>query len=228
MITAKAAFVLRMVDDFTGIPIQKKNFWFRINGQIVHPLEKEEGLYVFLEPVEPKESIEIVGVDYYPRYQVVEKEKLSPRNPVVDVRMYIRADRAWQLECDLITGQIKKKNTVFPAEVCTLRSLGLSLKEIRSMEDGEKHLILQGFTKEKLIGKSVALQSKKETEVFVITEKIGMNEYRIAGSPAGNYPKDTPLLRAYCSITDESGNYAIPIETGEQEKISEVIILQHK
>ena len=52
MIRMKIAFVLRMIDDFSGMCIHEKVFTFVANGRAVHPVEKKEGLYVFLEPYE--------------------------------------------------------------------------------------------------------------------------------------------------------------------------------
>ena len=48
MIRMKIAFVLRLVDDFSGMDIRKTKFVFSIGGRVVHPIEKEEGLFVFI------------------------------------------------------------------------------------------------------------------------------------------------------------------------------------
>ena len=44
MIRVKIAFVLRMVDDYSGQCIRKNRFLFTIGERVVHPVEKEEGL----------------------------------------------------------------------------------------------------------------------------------------------------------------------------------------
>lgn len=228
MITAKVAFVLRMVDDFSGKTVFRKKFLFQKNGKLLKPVEKEnEGLYVFLEPMEAEETIQIIGTDYYPQTAVIKKADLPAQNPVVDVRLYIRAERSYCMESSLLKGKLEEKGLLLPAEVCVRRDTGLSLKEVRKTEDGV-HLVLQGFTKEKLEGKVFAFSNKKETEVFVITQKLGMNEYRISEELMGEYPKETPLMRAYRSVSDENGNYVIPVEEGTVQQITEVILLQNK
>lgn len=227
MITTKVAFVLQLTDDFSGKVISRKKFMFQKNGQLLKPVEKEEGLYVFLEPMGDTEWILITGADYYPYMVKVEKETLDRQNPILNVRMYGRPGGSFPYRCSLLEGKAEGKD--LPVEVCgkKKKSTGISLKEIRTV-DGEQHLIVHGFTKEQLIGKTFAMSSKKDTEVFVITEKVGMNEYKIEGALTGKYPDKTPIDRVYRSVTDENGNYAIPVEVGEQEQISEVIILQHK
>ena len=61
MIQIRIAFVLRLVDDFTGACIKRKSFRFWTDEKILHPVQKEEGLYVFLEKnVESHRTINIV------------------------------------------------------------------------------------------------------------------------------------------------------------------------
>ena len=50
MIQMRMAFALRLVDDFTGQCIRKKGFLFSVEGRVIHPVEKDEGLYLFMEP----------------------------------------------------------------------------------------------------------------------------------------------------------------------------------
>ena len=49
MIRMKIAFALRLVDDYSGKDIRKNSFLFSIGERIVHPVEKENGLYIFLD-----------------------------------------------------------------------------------------------------------------------------------------------------------------------------------
>ena len=48
MIQMRMAFALRLVDDFTGQCIRKKGFLFSVEGRVIHPVEKDEGLYIFM------------------------------------------------------------------------------------------------------------------------------------------------------------------------------------
>ncbi|MGN0342457.1 MAG: hypothetical protein ACI4DO_06670 [Roseburia sp.] len=230
MISVKVAFVLRLVDDFSGKAISGKKFLFENGeGQALKPLEKSEGMYVFLEPTEEEARIWIRGSDYYSHMVTVQKKQLDEKNPVLDVRLYGRPGGSFPYRSSLVEGRISQKGGGYPALICakTSRDTLISLKEIKQQEDGT-HLIVNGFSREVFIGKTFAMTVKKKTEVFVITEKIGMNEYKIDRNLIEKYPQKTPIERVYCSVTDSQGNYAIPVEPGEQDQIAEVIILQNK
>ena len=46
MIRMKIAFALRLLNDFSGNSIKEKGFHFYINERIIHPVVKEDGIYV--------------------------------------------------------------------------------------------------------------------------------------------------------------------------------------
>lgn len=95
MIQIRIAFVLRLVDDFTGACIKKKSFRFWTDEKILHPVQKEEGLYVFLEPLEHPARISIEGTDYYPCTVEIDKQILDPEEPIADIRLYGRSGRIY-------------------------------------------------------------------------------------------------------------------------------------
>lgn len=66
MIQMRMAFALRLVDDFTGQCIRKKGFLFSVEGRVIHPVEKDEGLYLFMEPQESVTRVRIESTDYTP------------------------------------------------------------------------------------------------------------------------------------------------------------------
>lgn len=231
MIRMKIAFVLRMVDDFSGQCIQKRAFQFSIGGKAVHPVWKEEGLYVFLEPQEADTRVWIESSDYYSCSVRICKSLLNPEEPIVDVRLYGKAGKGFPYSCGLLTGTLKGSSQHFPVEVYAKRSkpTGLFLKEYRKIE-GEDWLIFQGFTRENLIGKAYCLGEGSKAVTFILTEKRGLNEYRMEAD--GEMPDEPqaglPLERIYRSVTDAQGAYAIPVDSGEEEMIQEVMILQHR
>lgn len=82
MIRMKIAFALRLVDDYSGKDIRKNSFLFFIGERVVHPIEKENGLYIFLEPQEAVTRIHLEGPDYHACTVQVEKKLLSQEEPV--------------------------------------------------------------------------------------------------------------------------------------------------
>ncbi|MBS6397837.1 MAG: hypothetical protein KH452_11930 [Clostridiales bacterium] len=231
MIRMKIAFVLRLTDDFSGQCIRKKKFLFSIGDRVVHPVEKEEGLYIFLEPQEPETRVWIEGTDYYPCSVLIQKKLLDPEEPVADIRLYGRPGKSFPYTCGLLTGAVEKSEKGFPVEVYAKRTkpTGLTFKEYRAVE-GAHWLFFQGFTKENLLGRPYVLGKGKDASVFVLTEKRGINEYRAEpeGKPPDRIRSGTPLERIYRSVTDTAGAYAIPVESGEESLITEVMILQYR
>ena len=208
MIQIRIAFVLRLVDDFTGACIKRKSFRFWTDEKILHPVQKEEGLYVFLEPLEHPARITIEGTDYYPCTVEVDKHILDPEEPIADIRLYGRSGKVY----------IRRE-----------KPTGLMYREYRKLENSH-WILFQGFTKEDLIGKTCVLGREKDAFPFIIMEKRGINEYRI--EPCGPVPdqikEGEPLARIYRSVTDQDGSYAIPVEAGEGQSTEEVMLLHYK
>lgn len=93
MIQMRMAFALRLVDDFTGQCIRKKGFLFSVEGRVIHPVEKDEGLYLFMEPQESVTRVRIESTDYHSCSVLIEKKQLNPDEPVADVRLYGKPGR---------------------------------------------------------------------------------------------------------------------------------------
>ena len=122
MIQIRIAFVLRLVDDFTGACIKRKSFRFWTDEKILHPVQKEEGLYVFLEPLEHPARITIEGTDYYPCTVEVDKHILDPEEPIADIRLYGRSGKVYSGGREYRTGVLNIKGQELPAEVYIRRS----------------------------------------------------------------------------------------------------------
>lgn len=230
MIKMKIAFVLRLVDDFSGMDIRRKKFVFSIGERVVHPIEKEEGLFVFLEPQEEETRVCIEGTDYYPCSALIQKKLLNPDEPIAEIRMYGKVGKNLPYTYGVLGGVLNNKGTQLPAEVYAKRSkpTGLTLKEYRKAAGD--WLILQGFTQEKLLGKPYILEDGKETVAFILAERRGINEYRVEflGEPPKKLKAGIPLERIYRSVTDEKGAYAIPVDYGEEDLIQNVMIFHHR
>ena len=222
MVRTKVAFVLRMVDDFSGNVVLGKNFRFFSKDRAISSIQKPEGLYVFLEPVNEKEEIRITHMEFHDKKILVEKSQLDSKEPILDVRMYGKKTGHFSKERDIVEGCLPYGIRNFPVQVCVKRQrpTGLLFKEIKKV--GEQfHLMVYGFAKEYLIGKTFAISNQEEVETFVIQEKISMNTYRISGSFQKQYKEKIPIERVYCSVTDENGKYGIFIE--KQEQVGEIL-----
>ena len=227
MIRMKIAFVLRLINDFSGNCIKEKGFTFMINERIVHPVVKEEGLYVFLEPMEKHTRIIIENPYYHTCSVMVDKKELDPQEPVAEVRLFEKAGKQSSRSSAILNG-VYDKAKVYPAEIYAKKSspLGLNVREYRNIE-GEHWILFSGFTKETILGKTWLIDDKDDPVAVILQEKRGINEYRaeiISGEPE-KIRSGTPVSRIYRSVTDRFGAYAIPVESGEETKILEVSAL---
>ncbi len=229
MIRMKIAFVLRLINDFSGNCIKEKGFTFIINDRVVHPVVKEEGLYVFLEPMENNTKVVIESPFYHSCSVTIDKKLLDPQEPVAEVRLYERAGKQISRAAAILTG-IYDKSKNYPTEVYAKKSspLGLIVREYRNIE-GEHWIFFSGFTKETILGRIWLIDNADNPILVILQEKRGINEYRaeiICGEPE-KIRSGTQIYRAYRSVTDRFGAYAIPVESGEETKILEVTAL-HK
>lgn len=222
----KVAFVLRLLDDYSGKVIQKEAFQFYADEILLHLIVKDEGMYVFLQPLSDSLEIKIVSNSYFEQKLIIEQSKLDPRNPVVDVRLFIKCGKSHPYSCEWYTGCLTDKKLSYPVLVCARRTkpTGLFLKSVRE-EDSKKYLIFSGFTQENLVEKTYMLGEKSNADVFIIKEKCGINEYCVEGNFTGKHGAGEKLHRTYRSVTDEKGGYAIPVEGREEDFISEVTVL---
>ena len=222
----KVAFVLRLLDDYSGKVIQKEAFLFYKDETLLHPVVKDEGLYVFLQPHPDISELKIVSSSYFEQIVTIDQTKLDPQNPVLDIRLFIKCGKPHPYSCEWYTGSLKDKKHSYPAVVCAKRAkpTGLSLKSVRE-ENSRKYLTFSGFTQENLVEKTFMLGEKSKADVFIIKEKCGINEYCVEGNFTRKHDAGEKLHRTYRSVTDEKGGFAIPVESREEEFISEVIVL---
>lgn len=229
MIVIDVAFALLLTDDFTGKKIENEQFAFQIHGKTYKPVHNEPGIYVFLEPMEEEELVEIYSSSYHATSVVIRKRELNAKEPVRDIRMYVRPGKKTGFPYEYLTGRLEENGVTFPAEigVKSQKETGLSIKEIVRKENST-FISVNGFTRDPLIGKTFAVSSPKGTEVFVMIDKVSMNEFRISENLREAYKTATPIERIYRSVTDKEGNYAIPVDAGENGSTREVFVLQDK
>ena len=98
---------------------------------------------------------------------------------------------------------------------------GYALKAVKDMDDASV-IELTGYNKEKLPGRVFGLGNEKDLEVFVITEKTGINDYAISGKLKKNHQKGDRLIRIYRTYADGDGNYVLPVAEGTEDRITVV------
>lgn len=223
MIRHKLSFALRLIDDFTGRKIGKTSCSFHMDGRFISTIYKEEGLYLFLEPMECPCTIQIEAQDYFPGMVLIDQRELDATYPVVDVRLYHKPGGQFPYRCSLCCGSVKPPQTGKPFMVYGISSVdsGYTLKAVKDMNNATV-IELTGYNKEKLPGRVFGLGDGKDLEVFVVIEKYGINEYLISGKLNKNHKKGDKLLRIYRTYADGDGNYVLPVAEGTENQISVV------
>lgn len=224
---AKVAFVLRLTDDYSGQIVQKEPFQFVYDDMLIKPIVKDEGLYVFLEPLPNPITLQIEGINYFAKTITIDREKLDKKEPIADIRLYGKPGKSHPYRCELYTGQITDQKLQYPVIVGAKKAkpTGLVLKSVNEKE-GSIYLSFSGFTQENLVEKTYMLGEKTKAEVFIIKEKCGINEYRVEGNFSKKHDAGEKLHRTYRSVTDVKGGYAIPVDSRDEDFIAEVIVLQ--
>lgn len=221
MIRHKLSFALRLVDDFTGKKIGKAPCFFQVDGRPVTAIYKEEGFYLFLEPVPVPCMLKMEAGNYFPAECLIDQRRLDPSYPVVEARLYHKPGGRFPYRCSLCCGRIEPPET---GKTCMVYGIsqddsGYVLKSLS--EEGEHSLLeLSGYHKEALTGRVFGLGSGKSLEVFSVLEKRGNNTYLIDTSLKNKHKKGTPLLRIYRTYADREGNYVLPVAEGTEERIT--------
>lgn len=219
----KLSFALRLIDDFTGRKIGRTSCIFKTDERFIPTIYKEEGVYLFLEPMECPCTVQIEAQDYFPGMVLIDRRDLDPKYPVVDVRLYHKPGGQFPYRCSLCCGRIEPPQPGKPFMVYGISSVdsGYALKAVKDMDDASV-IELTGYNKEKLPGRVFGLGNKKDLEVFVITEKTGINDYAISGKLKKNHQKGDRLFRIYRTYADGDGNYVLPVAEGTEDKITVV------
>lgn len=223
MIRHKLSFALRLIDDFTGKKIDKTSCTFKADGRLISTIYKEEGLYLFLEPMERPCTLQIEAQDYFPGMVLIDQRDLDPAYPVVDVRLYHKPGGQFPYRCSLCCGRVEPPETGMPFMVYGISSVdsGYMLKTVKNT-DSVTMIELTGYHKEKLPGRVFGLGEGKDLEVFVITEKSGISDYLISGKLNKTHKKGDRLLRVYRTYADGDGNYVLPVAEGTENQITVV------
>ena len=221
MIRHKLSFALRLVDDFTGRKLPRTACIFTVDGRPVSATYKEEGFYLFMEPIECPVTIRIEANGYFPGAVTVDSKKLNPSYPVVDVRLYHKPGGQFPYRCSICGGQVQPSTDGKPFMVYGISNAdsGYMLKNVREAETGTI-LELSGYHKEKLTGRVFGLGSEETLDVFVILEQEGMNGYRIFGELKHPHKKGEKLKPVYRTLADGNGNYVMPVAEGTVDLVT--------
>lgn len=220
MIRNKLSFALRLVDDFTGKSIGRTSCIFQMDGRFISTIYKEEGFYLFLEPMECPCTVQIEAQDYFPGMVLIDRKDLDPTYPVVDVRLYHKPGGQFPYRCSLCCGRLEPPQKGKPFMVYGISSVdsGYMLKTVKNLDDATM-LELTGYHKDKLPGRVFGLGEGNDLEVFVITEKSGINDYLISERLKKNHKKGDKLFRVYRTYADGEGNYVLPVAEGTENQI---------
>ena len=215
MIRHKLSFALRLVDDFTGRKLPGRISQFYTDERLLSVTYKEEGFYLFMEPIESPVTVRIEANDYFTKTITIDQKRLDPSYPVMEVRLYHKPGGQFPYRCSLCGGQVKPPKSGIPFLVYGVSELdsGYILKNAGS-DDSGCYLELMGYHKEKLTGRVFGLGSEETLDVFVIQKQEGTNIYRIDQPLKHVHKKGEKLRLIYRTYADGQGNYVLPVTEG--------------
>ena len=224
MIRHKLSFALRLVDDFTGRKLPGRICQFYADERPIAATYKEEGFYLFMEPMECPVTVRIEASDYFTKAVSIDQKKLDPAYPVMEVRLYHKPGGQFPYRCSLCAGQIQPPKNGIPFPVYGISELdsGYILKNAGS-DDSGYFLELMGYHKEKLTGRVFGLGSEEALDVFVIQKQESANLYRIDTPLKHAHKKGEKLRLVFRTYADGAGNYVLPVTEGSAEQVKVVI-----
>ncbi|MEG0179663.1 MAG: hypothetical protein RR573_00455 [Oscillospiraceae bacterium] len=219
MIKISVIFALLPIDDFTGRQLSDDGFRFWINGRSAAPLKKPEGIYVFTAQGGEEWQLCVQGTHYSKQTITIRKEMLDKHNPIVEIRLFRRADLHFP-DCETITGTHKQGKTIFA--LCRDAPL-LKLHSIEMPPGINGKISLMGYTVRSLVRCRFCIGTGKTREMFTIVAKDCDGNYLCDRQFLYKHKEGEPLLRAFGSICDDEGRFSIPIDKGMKDNIETVL-----
>ncbi len=215
MIRKEISFVLRLIDDFNAKDITGLAQSFYIKSFPIKPIYKPEGYYVFIN-CDINDDLTIVTVNY--KTKILPKEVIkNSNNSVVWVRLY-RKPLGIFTDCRMIKG-VDLSNKLTYTSFREVAGLSLSKSEVK---DGKTVIYLSGYSTENLVGGCYAVKEGNSTQLFYIIGKTSAAGYEIAGTKPRSHQSKQKLFRVYSDYSDKEGNYNIPVELNELDKVPKI------
>jgi hypothetical protein len=218
------------MDDHSGLIIRKHKFRFELDGAVVRPIEKEEGYFVFLEPVPEYAELKITSGTYHTSTIRIVKETTDKQIALHEVRLYVKPGGRYCGGSSFHNGKIESQGPVFPIVVGVKSSKSTNLLFSKICEKEDKSYLsckeLLNNTMHVLsVGKTYCITTKKQTDILIILKRTDTHEYLIEGNISPDHSPGTPIERIYRSITDENGYYSIPLSADETDNPMDVLTL---
>ncbi len=217
MISLRADFILLLKDSYNGSVITGPEHTFLVNGIRITPIRKPEGYYVFSGLGDGVDSFSVIVMaeKYLPYLVSIDKVDQNPE-PVA-LRLY-RKPNVYYGDCEMIVGKCEPHT-----EVMTLSTGEPVLKLQAYGETGGKHWIaLQGYTTQRLVGLEYTVGEGEERELFSILSKNLDGSYQIDQPFKFKHAQREQVRRSYRGISDETGQFCIPVESGQRGRACEL------
>lgn len=222
MIVTKVNFALLLQDDFSGADLTELDFRFFVEEREVRPLKKPEGYYVFTGLTGQAFAVRITCANYLPHTVRIEPQRLDAAQPVVTVRLYRRLNRHAQ-DCAWVTGTAQENSPVL------LLDEKLPCLKVQALEEqeGKSLLLVQSFTVQSLCRQTFCIGGTKPPEPFVVVQKNAKGAYLLDRRLSGGCKSGAPLCRAYRTVADASGAYALAVPKGEEERLAHTALFRN-
>lgn len=219
----QVVLVVLLLDDFQNTIIKSRQATVRVKGARP-PIQKEEGYYVFLNLQTDVYEVQIQSEYYEPQQLLVKRTELDASCPTLMVRLKPSRQYPNYLFATAIEGKTRPGNKIL---AYSKQEEGIQLMQSYKKDDS----LLFLYKKEKGYweGKRFAMLDREtqRVELFQIeaSEEEFQNAYRLEKPLQQDYKKmSSRLLTVYETVTDEAGNYFIPIRSNTRQ--AETMLLE--
>lgn len=206
----KVICALRLYDDFTGMLLKGKEYHFKMNGQVLLPITKKDGYFVFTG--EKSEILELIieSPDYITYKQRIDTSLFSNNLPIIDCRLLPNENYAKHID-KKITGKVSYPNTELILIPQTEKPI---LKYGGKIEDKSCGIIINTSTLVSFMNLNFTISSSLEQwiEVFQINERLKYNQFVMSQALQEEYKVGLEIIRIYRAISQEDGSFVILLD----------------
>ena len=203
--------MLIFYDDFNGKLIDARNCLFYANGILLKPIIKPEGYVVFVNLDANTQHITVVS-EKFQEYSYTISQASGSNAQAITVRLLRNAKKSFP-DCVFVVGKLSnhgKNRSVILKSNIEYRIQGII------NENSFNALTLQN-----LVG--LRFSFSNDNKPMIITGKNVDGTYQSDISIKKSLRTEKTILRTYYGVCDKDGNYAIPVDIGQELVVKDVL-----
>lgn len=207
VITHRLNLVLRFIDTTTGRPISGSELMLSTGGKMLHPIEKEQGTFIFINLEKNDFDLDIKSRSFESCSVPIRFSELDAKVPEKDIQLIPSSTNISPAPCIGLQGCIQGISDLNAVRI------GDNACLIREFDPRKRLLTLFNPHKLELSRTSYALLNpdKRCFESFKIVKRIDDNTIKIDKVLDSEFNNYFPITPIYFGKTSEDGNYLLRV-----------------